>query len=89
MGVDREAMSPADFLAETPDVSRPWCPGCEPERDPLKEVLVERRCRMHASEPQGLDDGGVTVRGIGFGTGVDGAEGTDCQAVADLVRRRT
>ena len=25
-----------------------WCPECEPERDPIKEVLIEKWCWRHA-----------------------------------------
>lgn len=38
----------SDILLNTPNEARDWCPGCEPDADPLREVLVERRCYAHA-----------------------------------------
>lgn len=49
----------SDFLAETPPATVPWCPTCEPERDPTKELLETRYCRLHEPPRAGVDDDGV------------------------------
>ena len=36
-----------DWLEETPNLGRPWCPGCEPERDPTAEILITEYCGHH------------------------------------------
>jgi hypothetical protein len=38
---------PAPFVMETPNLGRPWCPACEPERDPTREILHVDLCGHH------------------------------------------
>jgi hypothetical protein len=52
-----QAMS--DF--ETPSVARMYCPACEPEADPAREILDVRYCASHSPAAAGLDDGAVTA----------------------------
>jgi hypothetical protein len=72
-------------LADTPDLARRFCPGCEPAADPLCEILAVRWCEVHQPTQRGADDERVTTSGrILSGTGE--AEGVDCKLVADLLR---
>lgn len=39
-----------------PGEPREWCVGCEPEVDPIKEFVVEKRCHRHQVSDAGSDD---------------------------------
>lgn len=71
-------------ILDTPDLGRDYCPRCEPERDPLREILRARYCEPHALEVAGIDDGktGPAV----YMSGSNEADGLDCKAMADLLR---
>lgn len=77
---------PMDDLAPTPMLGRSWCPDCEPERDPTREILETRWCGRHALRLGGADDEGVRVRLIGTG-GVGDADGAACRQAAETVHR--
>ena len=34
-------------LPETPNLATDWCPTCEPERDPVREILAVKYCWAH------------------------------------------
>jgi hypothetical protein len=34
-------------LPETPYMAKDWCPTCEPERDPTREILAVKYCWAH------------------------------------------
>jgi hypothetical protein len=51
----------SDAIRETPSLGRTYCPGCEPDADPLAEILDVRWCEAHAVGQGGLDDGLVTT----------------------------
>jgi len=44
-------------------VARSYCPRCEPEADPIGEVLNVAWCEAHAPTRDGLDDHAVTHAG--------------------------
>lgn len=44
------------FVVDSADLSRPWCPACQPERDPLAEILRVVWCDAHAPSRTGPDD---------------------------------
>ena len=46
-------------MTETPDLSRPYCPQCEPEADPLREILRVRWCWDHPQSIAGTEDAAV------------------------------
>lgn len=46
-----------DHLADTAFLGRHWCPTCEPNVDPTREILETRYCGMHTPPVPGLDDG--------------------------------
>lgn len=47
------------YIPETPMMSRPWCPVCEPEADPTMEILETHRCGLHQLDFTGYDDLGT------------------------------
>ena len=53
----------SDLLAETADLSTPWCPGCQPGRDPSREILRIGWCQEHALRLDGVEDDHVSVSG--------------------------
>ncbi len=72
-----------DFLADTPVISRIYCPGCEPTTDPTREIVESRYCHFHSPPSGGLDDEAVTTA---FLSGVAEAEGHTCRLWADWLR---
>lgn len=73
-----------DYIPDTPKLGVQWCPGCSPERDPMREILEVLWCGTHIPPVAGLDDGAVqAVRHL---SGSGEAEGVDCAAVARLIR---
>lgn len=48
-----------DYLGETPDVTRTWCPQCEPDVDPLVELVVMHYCHRHERTREGTADASV------------------------------
>ena len=55
----------SEYIPETPNVTIPWCPGCEPEKDPLDFLGEVCYCAPHKPSSEGqvvptfqpLDDG--------------------------------
>ena len=45
-----------DALSPTGEVTHDWCPMCEPQVDPLKELVVVLWCPSHQRASTGLDD---------------------------------
>jgi hypothetical protein len=73
-----------DYLPETPYLGVRYCPTCEPDRDPLAEILETSYCAMHAPDPKGQDDqpSGVWLSGS-TESGTDG----DNRRMCDLLHR--
>ncbi len=74
-------------VAETKAVTRDWCPLCEPEVDPLRELVIEARCGEHRPGTSGPDDSKL----VGFGCGLSGGGDIDSEtnaAMNDLLYRR-
>lgn len=42
----------SDWLPDTPSVARQYCPGCEPDADPIASILEVRWCPRHAREAE-------------------------------------
>lgn len=68
----------------TPDLGMEWCPGCEPDRDPTREILSTRWCEEHESVI-GSADGSVPVMPEARFVS---NEGSVYKAFADLLRRK-
>jgi hypothetical protein len=76
-----------DYLPDSPVVSRSYCPGCEPEADPSKEVLDVRWCERHAPDRDGRDDD--AVRSQQYLSGSAEAGGEENKRWCDFVHRDT
>lgn len=74
----------SDFLQDTPFVAVSYCPGCEPERDPVAEVLDTRWCIFHTPPVRGDVDDAITAQS--FLSNTD-AGGDDNRAWCDLLHR--
>lgn len=48
-------------MIETPSLSRFYCPGCEPEADPSRDILEVHRCWRHPALDAGSEDASVTT----------------------------
>ena len=74
----------ASEMPDSPMRSALWCPGCDLEADPTRDILQVHWCFRHAPSRDGLDDAHVTVDMI---AGVNGeAEAVNCRAVQALIR---
>src|SRR5262249_40234148 len=77
--------SPRRTVAETPCVARAYCPGCEPDADPIGQVLVVRWCMAHEPARDGADDAVASLSPNG--TVTIEAGGTDNQHWCALLHR--
>ena len=77
--------SPPRAGSETPCVARAYCPRCEPEADPIGEVLNVRWCEAHAPARDGLDDHAVS-HGASPSLTIE-AGGADNRQWCDLLHR--
>ncbi len=65
----------SDYLPESGVVGEWWCPACEPDRDPVRELLNIRVCPEHHQTPEGADDARATGRGYLAGSAeIDGEQ---------------
>ena len=69
-------------LCDTPNMAEGWCPGCEPGRDPLREILLERYCDGHPVGMVGVEDDKVEQTFVATGE----SDGETCRAFAELLR---
>ena len=74
-------------LPDTPNLTEPFCPGCSPERDQVRELLIVRWCDTHEPSRSGADDDRATTSSALLNTAGE-AEGADCKLYADLIHRR-
>jgi len=63
-----------EYLRDSPAVARSYCPVCEPDADPSREILDVHWCVAHAPGWSGTDDGAVTVGGVLSGSAEAGGE---------------
>lgn len=70
---------------ETPIVTRAYCPVCEPEADPLKELLEVSYCNLQGHRPTFTGDADMIVAPIS-GTGEAGGESN--RALCDALHRK-
>ncbi|PYM46789.1 MAG: hypothetical protein DME14_17195 [Candidatus Rokuibacteriota bacterium] len=73
-----------DFL-ETLSVARLYCPGCEPNVDPVKEILDVRWCTAHRPKADGVDDAKISAYAY-LGGSVE-AGGAPNRAVCNFLHR--
>src|SRR4029453_9635950 len=74
-----------DFLPDTPAVARPYCPDCEPDADPSREILDVRWCAAHPPAGGGAEASGV--RAEAFLSGSTEAGGDDNRRWCQLLHR--
>jgi hypothetical protein len=48
-------------LADTPNLASSYCPGCDPERDPVREILTVCWCDEHRPTCEGAEDARASV----------------------------
>ena len=72
---------------DTPDLSRSYCPLCEPDADPTKEILQVKGCAIHPISLDGLDDQGARFQGESIG-GQGEAGGMGNMVMCRLVHHR-
>lgn len=72
------------YIPDSPRLGRSWCPGCDPNLDPTREILETSYCPTHKPELVGSEDAVVSLDGLLSGTGE--ADGHDCREMARLVR---
>ena len=74
-----------DIVPETAVISRLYCPGCEVDADPMKEILDVLWCDTHRPDSSGAVDHVVTPSGYISGSGEAG--GNDNKAYCDFFHR--
>lgn len=63
-----------EFIADAPVIARSYCPGCEPDADPVREILDVRWCDAHAPARDGSDDNSVSCEGFMSGSAEAGGD---------------
>ena len=84
MGWQEEGRQVYDHIADTPPAATPYCPGCEPDRDPRAEALETRYCETHLPPRTGTEDAKVGDAAY-ISSGESGGE--DNRKFCDLVHR--
>lgn len=75
----------SDSIIETPSLGVRWCPVCEPDRDPTREILDTAYCGPHFPVRDGSADAGTgDSRHL---TATAEADGYDCRMVMALITR--
>lgn len=74
----------SDYLPDTGVVGRYYCPACELEADPQREVLTVRMCPAHEPTTEGAEDARVAPRHL---SGATEADGETCRLFAELLHR--
>jgi hypothetical protein len=77
----------SDYILDTPSVARSYCPGCEPEVDPIGEIVDVRWCGSHAPQSTGFDDDVVSASDHFVGAAETGGE--DNRRWCELLHRRS
>jgi len=75
----------AEFVADSPVVARPFCPGCEPDTDPTREILDTRWCDAHAPVRGGAED--EHVRSEAYLSGSSEAGGDENRRWCEFIHR--
>ena len=75
-----------EYLPDTPSVARAYCPGCEPDADPSREILDVRWCESHCPARDGADD--AMVSAAAYLSGSAEAGGDDNRRWCEALHRR-
>lgn len=73
------------MIPETADLSSRWCPGCEPSRDPVTEILAVTWCHRHVPHLLGADD--AKAGAAPWLSGAADVDGRDCRLMAEVLGR--
>lgn len=76
----------SEYIPDTPSVARAYCPVCEPDADPTREILDVRWCETHLPAREGADDGMVAAGAYLSGSAEAG--GDDNRRWCELIHRR-
>ena len=74
-----------NYLEDSPVLGRSYCPGCEPNADPIEEILDTRWCDRHAPVRDGSEDEGVLASAYLSGSAEAGGE--DNRLWCDFIHR--
>jgi hypothetical protein len=77
----------SDYIPHTPAMARFYCPGCEPDADPIGEILDVRWCESHSPLREGLDDALVGAEASVAGGSEAGGE--DNRRWCEIFHRRS
>ena len=75
-------------LVDTPNLASSYCPGCDPERDPLREILTVCWCDEHRPTCEGAEDARVSVDRLALSSAGEANAETN-RAWCAWVHRRT
>ena len=75
-----------DYLPDSPYVARAYCPGCDPDADPSRDILDTHWCESHTPARDGVADGAVTTSTYLSGTAEAG--GDDNRHWCDILHGR-
>lgn len=70
---------------ETPKLGKSWCPTCQPERDPSREILLVQYCAIH--EPSREGDADDSLGDFGTHLGEKASEGTTNKLFSDTLKK--
>lgn len=76
----------SDFLPDTPALARYYCPGCDHDADPTREILDPRWCNEHEPGRTGSADDRVTTTGAHLSGSAD-VGGEENKRWCDLLHR--
>jgi hypothetical protein len=74
------------YLLETLSVARLYCPGCEPDADPVKEILDVRWCAAHCPKADGAEDEKIAANAYLCGSAEAG--GAPNRAMCNFLHRK-
>jgi hypothetical protein len=75
----------SDYLPDSPYLAERYCPGCEPDRDEMKEILEVRWCEAHSPNREGKAD--EAVGPVGFMNGSDESGGDSNRRFCEMFHR--
>lgn len=77
---------PASDAVDTVSLASTYCPSCDPNRDPLREILTVHWCDEHRPPSDGADDRRTTLGRRGLSAMSD-AEADTNRLWCDLLHR--
>ena len=73
----------SDTIPDTQPLGQAWCPTCEPDRNPLTEILDIRPCHRHPVSYTGPDDEKADTA-VWLNSGSE-ADGHDCREIQRMI----